>query len=50
MQDTLQAIITVLTLINPAICAATFLRIEAARPRSSSLTPQKQRSPFSRFC
>jgi multiple antibiotic resistance protein len=31
MQDTLQAVITVLTLINPAICAATFLRIEAGR-------------------
>jgi multiple antibiotic resistance protein len=31
MQNTLQAVITVLTLINPAICAATFLRIEAGR-------------------
>jgi multiple antibiotic resistance protein len=31
MQNILQAVITVLTLINPAICAATFLRIEAGR-------------------
>ena len=38
MQDTLQAIVTVLTLINPAICAATFLRIEAGRSRSEQWT------------
>jgi len=38
MQDILQAIITVLTLINPAICAATFLQIEAGRAQSEQLT------------
>ena len=37
MQDSLQAIVTVLTLINPAICAATFLRIEAGRSRREQL-------------
>jgi multiple antibiotic resistance protein len=38
MQDSFQAIITVLTLINPAICAATFMRIEAGRSRGEQLT------------
>ncbi len=37
MQDHLQAIITVLTLINPLMCAAIFARIEAGRPRSAQL-------------
>jgi multiple antibiotic resistance protein len=37
MQNTLQAIVTVLTLINPAICAATFMRIEAGRPPAEQL-------------
>ena len=38
MQDSLQAIITVLTLINPAICAATFVRIETGRSRREQFT------------
>ena len=33
MQDHLQAIVTVLTLINPLMCAAIFLRIEAGQSR-----------------
>jgi small neutral amino acid transporter SnatA (MarC family) len=37
MQDHLQAIITVLTLINPLMCAAIFARIEAGRPRGPQL-------------
>jgi multiple antibiotic resistance protein len=37
MQDSLQAVITVLTLINPAICATTFLRIEAGRSPAEQL-------------
>ena len=37
MQDHLQAIITVLTLINPLMCAAIFTGIEAGRPRSAQL-------------
>ncbi|MGA2258307.1 MAG: MarC family protein [Thermoguttaceae bacterium] len=37
MQDHLQAIITVLTLINPAMCAAIFAGIEAGRPRGPQL-------------
>ncbi len=38
MQDHLQAIITVLTLINPLMCAAIFAGIEAGRPRGPQLT------------
>ena len=37
MQDHLQAIITVLTLINPLMCAAIFARIEGGRPRGPQL-------------
>ena len=37
MKYHLQAIITVLTLINPAMCAAIFSRIEVGRPRSRQL-------------
>ena len=37
MKDHLQAIITVLTLINPAMCAAIFSRIEVGRPRGQQL-------------
>jgi multiple antibiotic resistance protein len=37
MQDHLQAIITVLTLINPLMCAAIFAGIEVGRPRGAQL-------------
>ncbi|MGO9114721.1 MAG: MarC family protein [Thermoguttaceae bacterium] len=37
MQDHLQAIITVLTLINPLMCAAIFAGIEGGRPRGAQL-------------
>jgi multiple antibiotic resistance protein len=37
MHDHLQAIITVLTLINPLMCAAIFTGIEAGRPRGGQL-------------
>ena len=37
MKDHLQAIVTVLTLINPAMCVAIFSRIEVGRPRSAQL-------------
>jgi multiple antibiotic resistance protein len=37
MKDHLQAIVTVLTLINPAMCAAIFSRIEVGRPRGAQL-------------
>ena len=37
MQDHLQAIITVLTLINPLMCAAIFAGIESGRPRGPQL-------------
>jgi multiple antibiotic resistance protein len=37
MQDILQAIVTVLTLVNPAICAATFMRIETGRSPAEQL-------------
>jgi multiple antibiotic resistance protein len=37
MQDHLQAIITVLTLINPLMCAAIFAGIESGRPRGAQL-------------
>jgi multiple antibiotic resistance protein len=38
MNDHLQAIVTVLTLINPAMCVTIFSRIEAGRPRGAQLT------------
>ena len=37
MQDHLQAIITVLTLINPLMCAAIFLGIESGQPRGAQM-------------
>ena len=37
MKDYLQAIVTVLTLINPAMCVTIFSRIEAGRPRGAQL-------------
>jgi multiple antibiotic resistance protein len=37
MKDYLQAIVTVLSLINPAVCALMFSQIEAGRPRRSKL-------------
>ena len=35
LKDQLQAIVTVLSLVNPAICGMLFTRAEAGRPRSS---------------
>jgi multiple antibiotic resistance protein len=37
MKEQLQAIITVLSLVNPAICAAMFSEIEAGRSRGVAL-------------
>jgi multiple antibiotic resistance protein len=37
MTDLFQAIVTILTLVNPAICAATFSRIEAGRSQSEKM-------------
>jgi multiple antibiotic resistance protein len=37
MQDHLQAIITVLSLVNPAICAALFVQIETGRSHTAQL-------------
>jgi multiple antibiotic resistance protein len=37
MQDHLQAIVTVLSLVNPAICAAMFTQIESGRPRRAQI-------------
>ena len=37
MQNELQAIVTLLALINPAMCAAIFLRAEGAAPRNTLL-------------
>lgn len=37
MKDHLQAIITVLSLVNPAICAVMFSQLEAGRPRGAQL-------------
>ena len=38
MKDQLQAIVTVLSLVNPAVCGAMFARIEANRSREKRLT------------
>ncbi|QDS97564.1 MarC family protein [Adhaeretor mobilis] len=37
MQQHLQAVITVLSLVNPAVCAAMFATIESGQPRSAQL-------------
>ena len=37
MKEQLQAIVTVLSLVNPAVCGAMFARIEANRPREERL-------------
>ncbi len=37
MKEHLQAIITVLSLVNPAVCGAMFARIEAGRSRTEQL-------------
>ncbi len=45
MQEHLQAIITVLSLVNPAICAALFVEIETGRSRWACGGPCASRSP-----
>ena len=37
MKEQLQAIVTLLSLLNPAICGMMFAQAEAGRPRSSQL-------------
>ena len=37
MQQHLQAIITILSLVNPAVCAAMFVRIESGQPRNAQI-------------
>lgn len=44
MQHELQAIVTLLALINPAMCAAIFLRAEGAAPRNSMMAAATQAS------
>ena len=38
MREHLQAIVTVLSLINPVVCGAMFARVEAGRPRDQQVT------------
>jgi multiple antibiotic resistance protein len=38
MREHLQAIVTVLSLINPVVCGAMFARVEAGRPRGQQVT------------
>jgi multiple antibiotic resistance protein len=38
MKEHLQAIVTVLSLINPVVCGAMFARVEAGRPRAQQVT------------
>jgi multiple antibiotic resistance protein len=37
MEKQLQAIVTVLSLVNPLICGAMFARIDAGQPRATQL-------------
>jgi multiple antibiotic resistance protein len=37
MKEQVQAIVTVLSLVNPVVCGAMFARIETSRPRNEQL-------------
>ena len=50
MKEQLQAIVTVLSLVNPAVCGAMFARIEANRSREKRLADAAKAALAMRRC